>query len=208
MRPVQAVRVNSWALPRSRRACIRYPSYLISCSHSGPRGGASTSLQSCGLTHLGRPGEWPSGRLFIDFAITTARDPLGSTRAEWPKEDRHATGELERIPAPLFGVLPDLPVAGDGAHETHSPTSGLASNSGRRTERSGGPRQRTRFLRSSNVEASSGLRRASGGTSSPGNSDKRSGLTIRAPARKSRRRRSSGDTNMSAANSSRSRRTR
>src|SRR5262249_42467396 len=42
------------------------------------------------------------------------------------REDRYATGELERLPAPLFGVLPDLLVARDGAHETHSPASGLA----------------------------------------------------------------------------------
>jgi Ku70/Ku80 beta-barrel domain len=31
---------------------------------------------------------------------------LVSTRAESSREDRHATGELERLPAPLFGVLP------------------------------------------------------------------------------------------------------
>src|SRR3984893_1262832 len=55
------VRVSSETLPRSTRACIRYPSYLISCSHPGPCGGASTSLQSCGLTHFGRTGEEPRG---------------------------------------------------------------------------------------------------------------------------------------------------
>src|ERR1700736_221112 len=62
------VRVNNWALPRSRRTYMRYPSYLISCSHSGPFGGASTRLQSCGfgLTHFGRSGEGsPRGLLFV-----------------------------------------------------------------------------------------------------------------------------------------------
>ncbi len=123
--------VNSRTSPRSSWACIRYPSYLISWSHSGPCGGSFTSLQSCGLTHLGRPGAWPRGLLFIDFAITGMRQALLSTRVQSSTENRHATGELERLPAPLFGVLPDLPVARDGAHKTHSLTSGLASNSSR-----------------------------------------------------------------------------
>src|ERR1700730_6715438 len=79
------VRVSSWALPWSRRACMRYPSYLISCSQSGPCGGASTSLQSCGLTHLGRPGDWLRGLLFIEFAITAAREALISIRVNRPR---------------------------------------------------------------------------------------------------------------------------
>jgi hypothetical protein len=33
---------------------MRYPSYLISCSHSRPWGGASTTLQRYGLPHFGR----------------------------------------------------------------------------------------------------------------------------------------------------------
>src|SRR6516225_1205344 len=47
------VRVSSRTAPRSSRACIRYPSNLISCSHSDPSGGASTSLVSCGLIQSG-----------------------------------------------------------------------------------------------------------------------------------------------------------
>ena len=55
-------------------------SYLISCSHSWPCGGAITSLQSCGLTQFGRPGGLPRGRLAIDFAITAAREVLADRR--------------------------------------------------------------------------------------------------------------------------------
>jgi DNA end-binding protein Ku len=59
-------------------------------------------------------------------------------------EDRHATGELERLPAPLFGVLPDLPDAGDGARQIYSPAPGLAANRARGTGgcpgRGAGPR--------------------------------------------------------------------
>ena len=113
------VRVSRCTLPPSRRACMRYPSYLISCSHSGPCGGASTSLQSCGLTQLGSPVGSPRGVLFVDFVITAAGS-VDIYRGEPSREDRYATGELERLPAPLIGVLPDLPVTRDGAHETHS----------------------------------------------------------------------------------------
>jgi hypothetical protein len=47
------VRVSSRTAPRSSRACIRYPSNLISWSHPGPSGGWSTSLVSCGFTQPG-----------------------------------------------------------------------------------------------------------------------------------------------------------
>src|ERR1700737_1894384 len=63
------VRVSSETLPWSRRACMRYPSYLISCSHSGPCGGASTSLQSCGLTHFGRPGDVPRAERVVSLEV-------------------------------------------------------------------------------------------------------------------------------------------
>src|SRR5215471_17645614 len=46
-------RVMIRTLPRSSRACIRYPSNLISCSQSGPSGAFSTSLASCGLIQAG-----------------------------------------------------------------------------------------------------------------------------------------------------------
>jgi hypothetical protein len=36
------------------------------------------------------------------------------------KEICDAAGELARLPAPFFGVLSGLPVAGDDAHEIHS----------------------------------------------------------------------------------------
>src|SRR5207244_11115578 len=39
----------------------------------------------------------------------------------WPsREDRHATGELERLTAPRVGVLVDIRVALDGASESQS----------------------------------------------------------------------------------------
>jgi DNA end-binding protein Ku len=88
-------------------------------------------------------------------------------RMESSTEDRDATGKLARLSAPLFGVLSDLPVASDGADETHSPASGLASNSCRRSGRSVGSGQGTRYPRATGLEADAGLRRGSGGKSSP-----------------------------------------
>src|ERR1700730_15366773 len=84
------VRVSSATLPWSRRACMRYPSCLISCSHSGPCGGASTSLQSCGLTQLGSPVGSPRGLLFDDFVITAAGS-VDIYRGGPSREDRFAT---------------------------------------------------------------------------------------------------------------------
>jgi hypothetical protein len=46
-------RVRICALPASSRACIRYPSNLISCSQSGPSGALSTRAASCGLIQAG-----------------------------------------------------------------------------------------------------------------------------------------------------------
>src|SRR5258707_13070289 len=46
-------RVRICALPASSRACIRYPSNLISCSQSEPSGAFSTSAASCGLIQAG-----------------------------------------------------------------------------------------------------------------------------------------------------------
>src|SRR5260370_34604559 len=46
-------RVRICALPASRRACIRYPSNLISCNQSGPSGAFSASAASCGLIQAG-----------------------------------------------------------------------------------------------------------------------------------------------------------
>ena len=51
----------------------------------GAFGAFFTSAASCGLTHLGRPGEWPPNVLFIDFAITAAREVLSSTRVQRPR---------------------------------------------------------------------------------------------------------------------------
>src|SRR5215831_15254625 len=45
-------RVRICTLPASSRACIRYPSNLISCSQSWPSGAFSTSLLSCGLIQV------------------------------------------------------------------------------------------------------------------------------------------------------------
>src|ERR1700757_5122942 len=46
-------RVRICTLPASSRACIRYPSSLISCSQLGPSVAFSTSLASCGLIQAG-----------------------------------------------------------------------------------------------------------------------------------------------------------
>jgi len=46
-------RVRICTLPASSRACIRYPSPLISCSHSEPSRAFSTSAASCGLIQAG-----------------------------------------------------------------------------------------------------------------------------------------------------------
>src|SRR5258707_8666450 len=46
-------RVRICALPASSRACIRYPSSLISCSQSEPSGAFSASAASCGLIQAG-----------------------------------------------------------------------------------------------------------------------------------------------------------
>ena len=54
-------------------------------SQSAPSGAFFTSAASCGLTHLGRPSEWPPSVLFIDFAITAAREVLSSTRVQRPR---------------------------------------------------------------------------------------------------------------------------
>src|ERR1700730_9418112 len=47
------------------------------------------------------------------------------------KEICNAAGELARFPAPFFGVLPDLFVAGDDTHETHSLAPDVATRAGR-----------------------------------------------------------------------------
>ena len=46
-------RVRICALPEMSRACIRYPSNLISCSQSEPSGALLTSAASCGLIQAG-----------------------------------------------------------------------------------------------------------------------------------------------------------
>src|ERR1700746_3336137 len=46
-------RVRICTLPASSRACIRYPSNLISCSQSEPSGAFSASAASCGLIQAG-----------------------------------------------------------------------------------------------------------------------------------------------------------
>src|SRR6202140_5895072 len=47
-------RVMIFTLPASSRACMRYPSSLISCSQSGPSGACLTRAASCGFTQVGR----------------------------------------------------------------------------------------------------------------------------------------------------------
>src|ERR1051325_450387 len=47
------LRVSNCTRPRSSRACIRYPSNLISCSQSFPAGASFTSSVSCGSIQVG-----------------------------------------------------------------------------------------------------------------------------------------------------------
>jgi hypothetical protein len=47
-------RVRICTRPASSRACIRYPSSLISCSQSEPSGACLTRAASCGFTQVGR----------------------------------------------------------------------------------------------------------------------------------------------------------
>src|SRR3984893_18621013 len=72
-------RVRICALPETSRACIGYPSNLISCSQSGPSGAFSASAASCGLIQAGgeagltlrRVGIIPVGLARGDFVIAT-----------------------------------------------------------------------------------------------------------------------------------------
>src|SRR5438105_4827851 len=72
-------RVRICALPETSRACIRYPSNLISCSQSGRSGAFSASAASCGLIQAGgeagltlrRVEIMPVGFVRADFAIAT-----------------------------------------------------------------------------------------------------------------------------------------
>jgi hypothetical protein len=43
------------------------------------------------------------------------------------KEICNATGELARVSARFFSIVPDLFIAGDEPHETNSPASGVAT---------------------------------------------------------------------------------
>src|SRR5262249_39668150 len=53
-------RVTNRGRQSSNRACMRYPSYLISCSQSSPAGALSTTRLSCGLIHFGGPEAFPT----------------------------------------------------------------------------------------------------------------------------------------------------
>src|SRR5260221_3592138 len=72
-------RVRICVLPASSRACIRYPSSLISCSQSEPSRAFSASAASCGLIQAGgevgltlRRGESASvGFVRADFIIVS-----------------------------------------------------------------------------------------------------------------------------------------
>jgi hypothetical protein len=73
-------------MPPLRRACIRYPSNLVSCSQSGPSGAFSTSLANCGLIQAGgdasstlrRVGTEPKRVARDDFAIGTMYQNFGA----------------------------------------------------------------------------------------------------------------------------------
>src|SRR5689334_16598003 len=74
-------RVKICTLPPSSRACIRYPSNLISCSQSGPSGAFSTSFASCGLIQAG--GE-------AGFALRSVESvSVGFVRADFAIAERY-----------------------------------------------------------------------------------------------------------------------
>src|SRR5215470_16037748 len=72
------------------------------------------------------------------------RGALISIRIVASREDRYATSELERLSAPFFGLVPGLPVAGDGADKTHPPTPSLAGTSSGASGPFVGTRRRTK----------------------------------------------------------------
>src|SRR5438270_9497328 len=73
--PVQSLprRVRICTLPASSRACIRYPSNLISCSQSGPSGALSTRAASCGLIQAGGGAGLTLRRVEITSVMFAAR---------------------------------------------------------------------------------------------------------------------------------------
>ena len=76
----------------------------------------------CQLAKLWLDPLWKIGRraarlIGRRFCYHSRAGSVGIYTGEPSREDRYATGELERLPAPLIGVLPDLSVARDGAHE-------------------------------------------------------------------------------------------
>src|ERR1700757_3254931 len=73
-------------------------------------------------------------------------------------EARHAKGELERSPAPLTSVLPDLSVAGNGTHKIHALASSMASGACRPKGRLVGSDQPTKCRRPARAEVCSGRR--------------------------------------------------
>jgi hypothetical protein len=77
-------RVRICTLPPSSRACMRYPSNLISCSQLEPSGAFSTSFASWGLIQVGGkvdPTFWRAGIACVslvraDFVITVIPEVL------------------------------------------------------------------------------------------------------------------------------------
>ena len=112
------------------------------------------------------------------------------------QEDRHATGELERLPAPLIGVLPDLPVARDGARPIRLHR--FSESAGRR-----GGDWRTRS--EDGMSRTTGSRRAADYVEDQRNNTPLTRITLRPhdpSTGEEVERRWSGGTNMSAANTS------
>src|SRR5215471_3370835 len=109
-------RVMIRTLPRSSRACIRYPSNLISCSQSGPSGAFSTSLASCGLIQAG--GEASSVRrrvgIVADIGVAACWSFKFKGRSRRPVE----RGKDRPVPdKPSIAVLPFQNMSGDSEQD-------------------------------------------------------------------------------------------
>src|ERR1700756_2352847 len=108
-------RVRICALPASSRACIRYPSNLISCSQSEPSGAFSTSAASCGLIQAGGGAGLTLrrvGGVRADFAIPfTYQNSAPFVGACVIEPPRRSNARPERIAV----VIDDLPRAPDSS---------------------------------------------------------------------------------------------
>ena len=71
----------------ARRACIRYPSSLISCSQLEPSGAFFTSAASCGLTQVG--GDAGSTLRWVEVGVARSEFAIPTMYQKFPTTDRN-----------------------------------------------------------------------------------------------------------------------